>query len=34
MTYRLNRRELPRGERVNDLLAQIEGPLPYKVLVA
>ncbi len=34
MTYRLNRRELPRGERVDDLLAQIEGPLPYKVLIA
>ena len=34
MTYRLNRRELARGDRVNDLLAQIEGPLPYKVLTA
>lgn len=34
MTYRLNRRPLDRGERVNDLLAQVEGPLPYKVLIA
>lgn len=34
MTYRLNRRELARGDRVNDLLAQVEGPLPYKVLTA
>ena len=34
MAYRLNRRDLARGERVNDLLAQIEGPLPYKVLIA
>jgi transposase-like protein len=34
MTYRLNRRELARGDRVNNLLAQIEGPLPYKVLTA
>ncbi len=28
MTCRLNRRDLPRGDRVNDLLAQVEGPLP------
>jgi hypothetical protein len=34
MTYRMNRREMARGERVNDLLAQAEGPLPYKVLIA
>ncbi len=32
--YRLNRRDLSRGERVNSLLAQIEGPMPYKVLIA
>lgn len=34
MTHRLNRRELGTGARVNDLLSQIEGPLPYKVLTA
>lgn len=34
MTYRLNRRDLSTGGRVNDLLSQIEGPLPYKVLTA
>jgi predicted oxidoreductase (fatty acid repression mutant protein) len=34
MTFRFNRRDLPKGERVNDLLAQIEGPLPYKALIA
>ena len=34
MTYRLNRRDLSHGGRVNDLLSQIEGPLPYKVLTA
>jgi transposase-like protein len=34
MTFRFNRREMPKGERVNNLLAQIEGPLPYKVLIA
>lgn len=34
MTFRFNRRELPKGERVNALLAQVEGPLPYKVLIA
>ena len=33
MTFRYNRREMPRGDRVNNLLAQIEGPLPYKVLI-
>ena len=34
MTYRLNRRDLTCGGRVNDLLTQIDGPLPYKVLIA
>lgn len=34
MTFRLNRRELDKGERVNGLLSQIEGPLPYKALIA
>ncbi|GAA0645085.1 IS1595 family transposase [Brevundimonas lenta] len=34
MTYRLNRRALDKGARVNALLAQIEGPMPYKALVA
>lgn len=34
MTFRFNRRELPKGDRVNGLLAQIEGPLPYKALIA
>jgi transposase-like protein len=34
MAFRFNRRDLPRGERVNSLLGQIEGPLPYKVLIA
>ena len=34
MTYRLNRREMDRGDRVNSLLAQSEGPLPYTVLIA
>lgn len=34
MTFRYNRSEMPKGERVNNLLAQIEGPLPYKVLIA
>lgn len=34
MTFRLNRRELDKGQRVNGLLAQIEGPLPYKALIA
>lgn len=34
MAFRYNRREMPKGERVNSLLGQIEGPLPYKVLIA
>lgn len=34
MSYRVNRREMPRGDRVNNMLAQAEGPLPYKVLIA
>jgi len=34
MSYRVNRREMPKGDRVNNLLAQTEGPLPYKVLIA
>ncbi len=34
MCYRLNRRALGKGEIVNDLLLQIDGPLPYKVLIA
>ncbi len=34
MTFRFNRRDVAKGERVNALLAQIEGPLPYKVLIA
>lgn len=34
MCFRYNRREMERGQRVNGLLAQIEGPLPYKVLIA
>ena len=34
MTFRLNRRDLDKGQRVNGLLSQIEGPLPYKVLIA
>ena len=34
MTFRYNRSAMPKGERVNALLAQIEGPLPYKVLTA
>lgn len=34
MAYRLNRRALTKGELVNNLLAQVEGPLPYKVLIA
>jgi transposase-like protein/IS1 family transposase len=32
--YRVNRRDMPKGERVNNLLAQTEGPIPYKVLIA
>lgn len=34
MSYRVNRRDMAKGDRVNDLLAQTEGPLPYKVLIA
>jgi hypothetical protein len=34
MSYRVNRREMPRGDRVNNMLARAEGPLPYKVLIA
>lgn len=35
MTYRMNRRDVERGARVNDLLAHAEaGWLPYKVLIA
>jgi len=33
MTHRLNRRELSKGDRVNDLLSRIDGVLPYKVLI-
>jgi transposase-like protein len=34
MAYRVNYRDMPRGDRVNNLLARAEGPLPYKVLIA
>lgn len=34
MCFRLNRRDMDKGQRVNSLLGQIEGPLPYKVLIA
>jgi len=34
MSYRVNRRDMAKGDRVNDLLSQTEGPLPYKVLIA
>jgi transposase-like protein len=34
MAYRQNRRELGEGERVNDLLAQVEGRLTYKALIS
>lgn len=34
MTFRFNRRDEKPSERMNDMLAQIEGPLPYKVLTA
>ena len=34
MAYRMNRREMGKGDRVNNLLGQAEGPLPYKVLIA
>jgi ISXO2-like transposase domain/Transposase zinc-ribbon domain len=34
MSYRVNRRGMDKGDLVNDLLSQTEGPLPYKVLIA
>jgi hypothetical protein len=34
MPSELKRLRQPKGEMVNDLLAQSEGPLPYKVLIA
>jgi transposase-like protein len=34
MTFRLNRRDLDKGQRHNALLSQIEGPMPWKVLTA
>lgn len=34
MTFRLNRRDLKKGDLVNALLARAEGPLSYKVLIA
>lgn len=34
MAFRQNRRDISKGDRVNSLLSQIEGPLPYKVLIA
>ena len=34
MTFRFNRRDEKPAQRMNDMLAQIEGPLPYKVLTA
>ena len=34
MCFRLNRRPLSKGEMVNSLLGQADGPLPYKVLIA
>lgn len=34
MTFRLNRRDMDKGQRTTALLSQIEGPLPYKVLIA
>jgi transposase-like protein len=34
MTYRLNRHEMDKGQRVNALLGQVEGALPYKALIA
>lgn len=34
MTFRLNRRDMEKGQRVNALLSQIEGPMPWKVLTA
>jgi transposase-like protein len=34
MTFRFNRRDERPADRMNDMLGQIEGPLPYKVLTA
>ena len=34
VAYAMNRREMPKGDAVNDLLGHTEGPLPYKVLIA
>lgn len=34
MAFRFNSRDETSGERANSLLGQIEGPLPYKVLIA
>jgi transposase-like protein len=34
MTFRLNRRNLDKGQRHQALLSQIEGPMPWKVLTA
>ncbi len=34
MTYRYNRSEMAKGERVNDLLTHVEGRLTYKALIA
>jgi transposase-like protein len=34
ITFRLNRRDLDKGQRHGALLSQIEGPLPYKALIA
>jgi transposase-like protein len=34
MTWRFNRREHGEGERVNELLSQVEGRLTYKALIA
>jgi transposase-like protein len=33
MCYRYNRRDMEEGERVNDLLSQVEGRLSYKALI-
>ena len=33
MCYRYNRRDMEEGERVNDLLSQVEGRLTYKALI-
>ena len=34
MSYRFNRREMAEGQRVNDLLGQVEGRLTYKALIS